>query len=206
MSAAEFRSSLISGMAKQDMTIIDTDGLSGDDLEIAKNDNVAMLQLIDFICDLHKTHLPTSTTSTVTKPRATKTKAKAATADNETPALGETKLNGKAKIPKDKDAPKRGASSFANFTGAVTHAVKDKGAEWGDMKVTVKFVNPKPGALKFLELENKEAETLLNMKDTEVKISDLLVACIALIETTGKKSNMSISSLMWSACGEVNPF
>ena len=223
-----FREHLIEMMAERGLGIQSLDGLEGEELRDAQNNNLGMTELYEAIAELHETFVKKSTTSVSVAPVAVPSKStkepkqtkepkepKEPKQPKETKEPKEPKQTKEPKEPKQtKDVAaeeeavtkaKRAPTPYALFTSSVTKANKGEAEGWDQVKVTVSLekVTEKVAPI----LEHAEASKLMEMKGTEQTMSTLLkLSADLLTVATGKVHAMSLTSLLWSATGNVNPF
>ena len=213
-----FREHLIEMMAERGLGIQSLDGLEGEELRDAQNNNLGMTELYEAIAELHETFVKKSPTpvsvAPVAVPKQTKQtkEPKEPKEPKQTKEPKETKQTKEPKQTKDVAAEeeavtkaKRAPTPYALFTSSVTKANKGEAEGWDQVKVTVSLekVTEKVAPI----LEHAEASKLMEMKGTEQTMSTLLkLSADLLTVATGKVHAMSLTSLLWSATGNVNPF
>ena len=217
-----FREHLIEMMAERGLGIQSLDGLEGEELRDAQNNNLGMTELYEAIAELHETFVKKSTTPVSVAPVAAPSKStKEPKQPKQTKQPKEPKEPKEPKQPKQTKEPKqtkdvaaeeeavtkakRAPTPYALFTSSVTKANKGEAEGWDQVKVTVSLekVTEKVAPI----LEHAEASKLMEMKGTEQTMSTLLkLSADLLTVATGKVHAMSLTSLLWSATGNVNPF
>jgi hypothetical protein len=203
----DFQTKLKALMAEYNLGIQETKGLTGDELEEAINNNEGMEQLYQAITQLHQECMP-KPAAKVTVAAARK-RVRVPVTDIESSDTEEDKTKEKTKAKrakKDPNAPKapKAPSTYSMFTAQITKMHK------GDLAaadVKVKITLDKPTKEMTVWLENPKAQRLVNMKDNEMTIGELLTVCQKIVnDITGKIHAMKLSALMWCAIGNKNPF
>jgi hypothetical protein len=215
-----FQTKLQDLMAEYNLGIKSTKGLFGEELEETICNNDGMEQLYLEITKLHLEFLAEQMgnigmkgNSKEAKPKRARAPAKkkakptklevvsspSSDSDEEKPAkkpLVPAKINCE-KVPK---AP----SSYSMFTSHITKM--NKGSRvGGDITVAVTWDNVTAATKTLLADEN--AKTLMDMKRQVKSVAQILEACQKLLnDVEGKVHAFKLSSLMWAAVGNKNPF
>lgn len=190
--------------------------LDGEELEDAMKNNLGLTQMIDAITELHEIHVRAALIPAATKPVA---KPKQVKVKEEKPSKKQpTEKPTKKKPAKEKQQPvettpqikKRGPTPYAMFTSTVTAAnkalsKKESPIGWNEVTVTVSLdkVTDKLSQI----LAHDEAKQLKDMIGTDQTMETLLHICAdVLTASTGKIQAMTLTSMLWSATGNVDPF
>jgi hypothetical protein len=198
--------------------------LDGEELEDAMKNNLGLTQMIDAITELHEIHvraaLIPAATKPVAKPKQVKVKEEkpAKKQPTEKPTKKKPAKTQPTEKPTEKPQPaettpqikKRGPTPYAMFTSTVTAAnkalsKKESPIGWNDVTVTVSLdkVTEKLSQI----LAHDEAKQLKDMIGTEQTMETLLHICAdVLTASTGKIQAMTLTSMLWSATGNVDPF
>jgi outer membrane biosynthesis protein TonB len=231
-----FKDHIIYQMAEHGLSITPTDNLEGEDLSEAEKNNEGLRELFEILSTIHNLYVSKAASKPSAevkvkptekpKPKVTRARAKkeptekpkdAAAETEPTEEKPKTKTTRAKKQPTETDAPaepkpKRAPTQYALFTATVTDAAKtlSKGEQptgWEDTSVTVQLDEAKVTEKMAPILAHEEAKKLLNLKGTKQTMAALLkISTELLAAATGKTHAMTLTSLLWSATGNVNPF
>ena len=219
-----FRTQLITGFNARAMSIIPTDGLEGKELEEAISNNSGMENLFDFITELHTTFSTKKTTSKAkakaepepavaaekkAEPEAKPKKIRKPRTKKVVVAAAAAEAEAEEAEPKAKRAP----TKYAIFSSLVLKGMKGDRDAWKDTNVTVSFekISEKGQAY----MDHEKALPLHNMKGEEHNLEEILLEILKLMSVAeppsedGKQSKslpFKVAALLWSACGNENPF
>jgi hypothetical protein len=213
---SSFRTQLIAICAERGVALVDLEGLAGDELQEAQQQNAGIEQLFDAIAELH-IKMSAAPAAPAKKPAA-KTAAK--TAAKKDPEETETEDEEPAKKPaakkrapakkakKDADAApaaKKAPTKYAEFTSLVTKANKGDARGWEDVKVTVSLAKVTESGQALLD--HAAGAAFADLKGTELTMQALLDAAKDLLMAVdGKVQPFKLSGLLWAAVGNANPF
>jgi len=231
----DFQTKLQDLMAEYNLGIKNTAGLSGDELDEAISNNEGMEQLYLEITKLHRQFLAeqlgnigmkkggAAKEKKEAKPKRARAPAKAkkskseseaepakldVVTDSESEAEEKEKPAKKMRAPAKKDVngekAAKAPSAYSLFTSHITKI--NKGSRVGcdiRVKVTLDNTTEATDAL----LADEKAKPLVELKGQVTSIMQILETCQQLlIGVEGKIHAFKLSSLMWAAVGNKNPF
>jgi hypothetical protein len=202
----DFQTKLKTLMAEYNLGIQETKGLTGDELEEAINNNEGMEQLYQAITQLHQECMPKPAAKVTVAAARKRVRAPVTDTEVDSEDTEEDKTKEKPKNKRAKQEPKapKAPSTYSMFTAQITKMHK---GDLSDADVKVKLTLDKPTKEMTIWLENPKAQRLVNMKDNEMTIGELLTVCQKIVnDITGKIHAMKLSALMWCAIGNKNPF